>query len=67
VKGEYTNICHACGVLFREHREELYNYLREHRDEVLVNDILLSDSPKVTAQVAIEHRDRLLEAIGGGD
>ncbi len=63
VEGTYTSICHACQVLFTEHRQEMLEYLKEHRDEVLQNDILLGDNIKRISQVFVRRKDEILSKM----
>jgi tRNA U54 and U55 pseudouridine synthase Pus10 len=46
VKGEYASLCHACEEMIKN--EEYYNkaigYLKEHKYEILISDVLLSDN-----------------------
>lgn len=56
VQGHYTGICHACMVLFTQHRDKAIPYLIEHRDEVLANDILMSDFLQRQLRAVAAHR-----------
>lgn len=60
VEGTYTSICHACGVLLGEHREKLLDYLKHHRDEVLTDDVLLSDTGKRATTLFLGRRDEIM-------
>lgn len=63
VQGSYSHICHACHVLLTEHREEAMQYLKQHTSEVLVKDVLLSDSAKRAAQLVIARKDQILNSL----
>ncbi len=65
VEGEYASICHACGVLLHEHRDELMDYLAANRDDVFVRDILFSDNVKRLAGVVARRKQEVLDTIGG--
>lgn len=57
---EYTHICHACQALLRDHRDEFVDYVRDHREEILAENVL---SGKVVAnplRIAIRHKGELL-------
>jgi Predicted Fe-S oxidoreductases len=46
VTGEYTSICDACRELFLNHRKEMLDYIKNHHDDILLNDILLTDNKR---------------------
>jgi hypothetical protein len=60
VPGTYTSICHACHVLLNEHREEMLSFLREHKQDVMVEDVLCSDHLSRAAQVVVQRKDQIL-------
>lgn len=45
IKGEqYAGPCHACNLLFNKYYDKVLNYLKQNKDDVLVNDILLNEN-----------------------
>jgi MoaA/NifB/PqqE/SkfB family radical SAM enzyme len=63
VNGRYSHICHACHVLLSQHRDEMLEYLAAHRDDVLLNDVLLSDGVKRAAQLALDRKEEILSRL----
>ena len=63
VTGNYSHICHACHVLLSRYRDEMLAYLTSHKDDVLLNDVLLSDWVRRAAQVAVERKDEILSRL----
>src|SRR4030095_3216597 len=63
VKGSYSHICHACHVLLSEHREEMLEYIAANKDDILLNDVLLSDNVKRAAQLAVDRKDEILSRL----
>jgi hypothetical protein len=61
VQGNYASICHACQVLLTQHREEMLEYIKTHRSEVLLDDIAFSDKLKSLSQVVVAQKDGMLE------
>lgn len=59
VDGTYTSICHACDVLFTQHRREFFDYVRRNKSEAVLNSALLSDHLKRSANVMIRRRNSL--------
>ena len=59
VNGNYSHICHACHVLLSKHREEMLEYLAVNKDDILLNDVLLSDSVRRAAQLAVDRKDEI--------
>lgn len=60
----YSGICHACHALLGEYREEFLAYAEENREELIKNDIILSDSLRRRANTLLENEDVILEQIG---
>jgi hypothetical protein len=65
VQGNYSHICHACNELLTTHRDKMVAYLAEHRDEVMANDVLLSDTMKTMAKVLVARKDEIMERVNG--
>lgn len=61
VQGNYSSICHACQVLTTQHREEMLEYIKTHRSEVVLNDIAFSDMLKGLSRIAVIRKDEILE------
>jgi hypothetical protein len=56
VEGNYSSICHACDVLLRQYREPMLEYIMQHKDDVLLNDVLFSDYIRRAAQVVVKRQ-----------
>jgi organic radical activating enzyme len=63
VGGTYSSICHACHVLFGNHREALIEYLEKNRDKLFVQDVLFSDNLKRIAEVIIQNKESILRSF----
>jgi hypothetical protein len=63
VEGNYSHICHACHELLTTHREKAVAYLAAHRDEVMANDVLLSDTMKTMAKVLVARKDEIMGRV----
>ena len=63
----YTGICHACGDLLGEYRDEFFEYVQENRQDIVKNDILLSDSTKQNAERLTENRDEIMRKLNDLD
>lgn len=61
VQGNYTSICHACQILMTKHREEMLEYIKTHRSEVILDDIAFSDMLKGLSRIAVAKKDEILE------
>jgi MoaA/NifB/PqqE/SkfB family radical SAM enzyme len=46
VNGEYLSPCDACHDLLIKHRKEMLEYVINHKNELLLNDVLLTDSKR---------------------
>lgn len=62
-EGEYASICHACGVLLNEHRDELMDYLTANRDDLFVKNVLFSDNLKRLAGVVAPRKDEIVAEL----
>lgn len=62
ISGHYTSICHACQVLFTRYRDQAIQYLIEHRDEVLMKDVLMSDAIPLQLKAVAARREMLSDA-----
>jgi organic radical activating enzyme len=63
VKGTYSHICHACNELLTKHRDAAIEYLVAHRNDVMANDVLLSDTMRHVAQVVLESKEDILARV----
>ncbi|UPM44760.1 radical SAM protein [Halocatena salina] len=63
VDGNYSGICHACHDLLGNHREELLEYIEANKEEIVQEDIFLSDNIERDAQQLVEHREAVLDRI----
>lgn len=59
----YSGICHACHHLLDEYREELLEYVEENREDIIKNDIILSDSMQRRADDLLENKEDVLEKV----
>ena len=64
---EYTGICHACNTLLGEYREEFLDYVKTNKEELLRDEILLSDRVSNQLEVVSDHREEILEHIDSQD
>src|SRR5262249_35086192 len=73
IGGEYASICHACHALLGnpEYRARLHQFIAEHRQEIFVKNVLLSDNLRMVANAAkllpqeiMEQRARRLSSPG---
>nr|WP_147402006.1 hypothetical protein [Brockia lithotrophica] len=62
VSGHYTSFCHVCQVLFTRYRDQAIQYLIEHRDEVLMKDVLMSDVIPLQLKAVAERKVKLPNA-----
>ncbi|WP_069802415.1 radical SAM/SPASM domain-containing protein [Thermogemmatispora onikobensis] len=60
VEGTYTSICHACQALLADHRQAMLEYLKAHRDEVLLQDVVLGDSLKRVSTIVLKRKEEIL-------
>ncbi|WP_297503694.1 radical SAM protein [Thermococcus sp.] len=51
-----THICDACKILMVDHKDELLEYIKHHRDEILVNDVLLNTRAQELVKFVKEKR-----------
>jgi len=60
---DYTGICHACGDLLGEYREEFFEYVENNKEELIHEDIFLSDRIDSQLQRLVDNRERILEQL----
>ena len=63
VHESYSSICHACHALLGEHRERLMAYLEDHKDDVLVDGVLLSDNVRRASQLVLARKDEIMSRM----
>ena len=63
VTGQYSHTCHACNELLTTHRGKLMEYLARNKDDVMANDVLLSDTMRHVAKVFIGQKDQILDRL----
>lgn len=63
VEGEYSGICHACHDLLGNHREELFGYIRANKEEIIREDLFLSDNVERDAQEVAEHQELIIDRL----
>lgn len=66
VEGRYSHICHACNELLTTHRKALIEYLAEHKDDVMLNDVLLSDNVRSAARLLLKQKSEIVAELEGG-
>ncbi len=54
-----THICDACKILMVDHRDELIEYFKNHKDEILINDILLNTRAQETVEFIKKQRVKI--------
>ena len=59
VQGRYSHICHACNELLTTHRPALMAHLQEHKHDIMLNDVLLSDNVRSAARLLVKRRGDL--------
>lgn len=59
----YSSICHACHDLFQNHSASVIDFVIENRDEILVNEIVLSDKVKRLMSLVEERKSEITERI----
>jgi len=64
---EYTGICHACGDLLGEYREEFFEYVKENRSELIRNEVFLGDNKKDNIERLTENREEIMERLNSLD
>ena len=60
VHESYSSICHACHALLGEHRVRLMAFLEDHKDDVLVDGVLLSDNVRRASQLVLARKDEIM-------
>ncbi|WP_049971839.1 radical SAM protein [Haladaptatus cibarius] len=63
VEGEYSGICHACHDLLGNYREEFLEYVRENKEDIVRDDIFLSDTIKRDAQSMVDHEPAIIQRL----
>ena len=63
VSGTYSSICHACHVLFAQHRDQLIRHVEANLNELFANEVLLSDNVRRTAEVVIQNKEAILRSF----
>ncbi len=48
IKETTTHLCDACKILMVDHKKELIEYVKKHKEDILVNDILLNTRAQET-------------------
>ena len=56
VQGRYSHICHACNELLTTHRPALMAYLASNKEDIMLNDVLLSDNIKQAALIVLRQQ-----------
>ena len=54
-----THICDACKILMVDHRKELVEYFKNHKDEILINDVLLNTRAQETVELIKKQRVKI--------
>ncbi|MFC4247604.1 radical SAM/SPASM domain-containing protein [Natribaculum luteum] len=63
VEGDYSGICHACNDLLGEHREKLLEYIRTNKQQLVHEDLFLSETMQRDAQSLVDHEQQVLERL----
>ncbi len=63
VEGTYASQCHACQILTTRHRDAVMEYLRENKNEIMRDEVLLSSGFKKLFLYVSRERERISDRL----
>lgn len=63
VHGSYSSVCHACREMFLDHKSEAIDHIRRHKDEILVNEVLLNERSKRLIEAIQANKEELFQKL----